>query len=89
MYPLHLVTWFWDEVRRLLVEQHALSQAQAEQGVSEMRQWWKSHAGDDEGVIYNGGPERAAHSIAKAIRNGGWSEPESTAPGESQTRGIA
>lgn len=89
MYPQDLVREFWSVVLRLLVEQHRVPHAEAKRWIAESRQWWRSHAGANEGVVYNGGPERAADAIATAIERGGFPEPQPMRPEERRSQGIA
>lgn len=74
MLPGHLVAGFWDEVGKLLRKQPDLTEEQARQGIAQYRAKLDLHRVGD--MVYHQDPTRVAETIAGAVRQGGFREPE-------------
>jgi hypothetical protein len=74
MMPGHLVAEYWTEVKQLLIEQHKLSERDAQRGIDDSRERLASHGVGD--LIYHRNPGHVAGTIAGALRGGGFREPE-------------
>jgi hypothetical protein len=64
---------FWTEVQRLLITQHGLSEEEAQRGIEDYLRRLRQHEVGD--LVYHQGCDRAACTLAGAIRQGGFKEP--------------
>jgi hypothetical protein len=74
MLPGHLIAEFWEEVAELLRKQHDLSEERARQGIAEYRYRLDLHRVGD--MVYHENAAHVARTIAGALRQGGFREPE-------------
>lgn len=80
MLPSHLIAEFWDEVETLLRKQHDLTEEQARQGIMDYRGRLDYHRVGD--MVYHQDAAHVARTIAGAVRQGGFREPEAQETGK-------
>jgi predicted DNA-binding protein (UPF0278 family) len=78
MLPSDLIAEYWEEVRDLLQKEHRLSKEEAWRGVVEYRMRLETHQVGD--IIYHEDPKYVAKTIAGALAQGGFREPDEEGP---------
>lgn len=80
MLPGHLIAEFWVKVHCVLEAEHKLTKKQARHGIEDYRARLDMHRVGD--ILYHSEAEDIARTIAGAVRQGGFKEPETSTHGK-------